>query len=277
MSDALPAMLVNGRDRDLISASDRGLLYGDGLFETLAIRAGRACFWNRHMARLLAGCERLGLEPVDPALLAEEAAHLCAGSQRAVLKILLTRGCGGRGYRPPQHAGVTRVLQRFPVPEYPPEHAQTGIQARVCSLRMGHNPRLAGIKHLNRLEQVLARAEWNDDNIAEGLMLDQSGNLVEGTMSNVFLVQDATLVTPELTLCGIAGVVRGRLLELAALAGVHSVVRQVPLAELQRAREVFVCNSLIGIWPVTRLDGRVLAVGSLTARLREWLEADAEE
>lgn len=277
MNGPRPAMLINGRYQDRVSAGDRGLLYGDGLFETIAIREGRACYWDRHMARLLAGCERLGLAPVDPGLLAGEAARLCADSPSAVLKILLTRGSGGRGYRPPHPATGTRILQRHPMPDYPPEYARTGIRVRICSLRMGHNPRLAGVKHLNRLEQVLARAEWNDDNIAEGLMLDQDGNLVEGTMSNVFLVQDATLVTPELSRCGIAGVVRGRVLELAAAAGVHGEVRQVPLAELNQAREMFVCNSLIGIWPVTRLEGRALAVGSLTTRLRERLQADRDE
>jgi 4-amino-4-deoxychorismate lyase len=274
MNDLPPPMLVNGRFGDRVSAADRGLSYGDGLFETLAVRDGRACYWDRHMARLRQGCERLGMAPVDPGLLAEEAAQLCDGSARAVLRIIVTRGCGGRGYRPPRQAVATRILQRHAPPAYPPANALTGIEARVCSLRLGRNPRLAGIKHLNRLEQVLARAEWNDDNIAEGLMLDPDGNLVEGTMSNVFLVRDATLVTPELSQCGVAGVVRGRLLELAAAAGINTAVRQVPLTELEHATEVFVCNSLIGIWPVTRLPGRALAVGELTGRLREWLAAD---
>jgi len=266
-----PHILVNGDATGHVAAGERGLSYGDGLFETLAVRNGRPQLWERHMARLQAGCERLSITPVAPALLADEAGQVTGSAARAVLKITVTRGAGARGYRPHADAVPTRIVQCLPDPDYPPACARTGIAVRLCAMRMGHNPRLAGIKHLNRLEQVLARGEWNDDNIHEGLLADQAGNLVAGTMSNVFLVQGDTLLTPGLVRCGVAGVMRELLLELAGRAGIASAVRDVALEELQYADEMFVCNSLIGIWPVSRCAGRACAVGEVTRTLQRLL------
>lgn len=148
---------------------------------------------------------------------------------------------------------------------------------RLCQLRLALNARLAGIKHLNRLEQVLARAEWGDD-YAEGLMLNPRDEVVDGTMSNVFAVMDHVLVTPEIVDGGVAGVMRALVLERAATLGIPHRVRPLPLAELGRARELFLTNSLIGVWPVRRLDERVFRVGPVTQALQRAIaeeEADA--
>lgn len=259
--------LVNGQETEYVSAHDRGLQYGDGLFETLAVRDGTPLLWAEHLARLAAGAQRLGLAAPDGMRLRREAERLCDDTKRAVLKILYTRGPGGRGYRPETGAAPTRVLSLSAWPDYPAAYAEQGVAVRLCRTRLSFQPRLAGLKHLNRLEQVLARAELSDD-CAEGLMQDESGNIVEGTMSNVFLVRAGVLVTPTLDRCGVEGVMRAQVLERAARRGIPCRVETVTSAHLEQAQEIFLTNSLIGLWPVRRLDNRSYAIGETTRTLR---------
>lgn len=262
-------ILINGQATDTLSALDRGLHYGDGLFETLAISKGMPVHWTRHLQRLLQGCDRLGFAAPDTAALTVEAQHLCAGQARAVLKIIVTRGAGGRGYRSAASAQPTRIMARYPWPDYPPTNARDGVHVRLCSTRLGSNPALAGVKHLNRLEQVMARAEWTDATIAEGLMFDQHDHVIEGTMSNLFLVRDGQLITAELTHCGVAGIVRGLVLERAAQQGIACSVRPVPRDELFGADELFLCNSLLGIWPVRAVEAQRYVPGPVTRALMQ--------
>jgi 4-amino-4-deoxychorismate lyase len=156
-------------------------------------------------------------------------------------------------------------------PNYPTSCTESGIKTRICQTRLGHNPSLAGIKHLNRLEQVLARQEWDDPVIMEGLMLDASGNLVEGTMSNVFVVKDAVLMTPDLQLCGVAGIMRAHVLDMAAEHLIAARVQHLELDALLQADEVFICNSLLGIWPVIGVDEHDFLKGPVTRRLQTLL------
>jgi 4-amino-4-deoxychorismate lyase len=149
------ATLVNGEPGDVIPVSDRGLLYGDGIFETIAVREGRPRHWQRHMHRLQAGCTRLGIQPFENSLLTAEADSITNGVDKGVLKLIVTRGSGGRGYRVAEAIACTRIMQLHPWPEYPAANAEQGVKTRLCETRLGHNPVLAGIKHLNRLEQVL--------------------------------------------------------------------------------------------------------------------------
>lgn len=264
--------LIDGEARDRIDARDRGLAYGDGLFETIAVDGGVPLLWERHVQRLTWGCERLGLPLPDPALLAAETRHLCREADRAVLKLILTRGSGGRGYRPPQPATTTRILGLHPWPDYPAAWREEGVRVRICDTRLAVQPALAGLKHLNRLEQVLARREWDDPAIAEGLMLDTAGRVVEGTFTNLFLVRDGVLRTPELSGSGVAGIMRDRVLETADGLGLPRVTGAVTLDDMAAAEEVFLTNTLIGIWPVQAIDERPYPVGdharTLAAELR---------
>jgi 4-amino-4-deoxychorismate lyase len=264
---------INGVAVDCVDTSDRGLLYGDGLFETLAVRNGRVSSWPRHMSRLQAGCQRLGMPAVDTSKLAQEADELLAGTGQAVLKVIVTRGSGGRGYRIPEKMAPRRILQLHPWPEFPPAAAEAGVTARLCSTRLCHNPLLAGIKHLNRLEQVLARREWNDPQTGEGLLLDADGCLVEGTMSNLFLARQQVLLTPDLRGCGVAGIMRSIILDLAERLSLPVRIGALDMDDLQNADEVFLCNSLIGIWPVIAVDGRVYRKGEITMRMQQLLQA----
>ncbi|HKT32672.1 MAG TPA: aminodeoxychorismate lyase [Gammaproteobacteria bacterium] len=266
------ASWVNGKPQDQVLVSDRGLQYGDGVFETLPTTHGQIPLLAHHLDRLYAGCERLGIKAPLRAKLQAELLNMARGEQHVVFKLLITRGAGGRGYRPPPDAQATRILTRHPWPNHPPTWSEAGIQLRVCRTRLGRNPRLAGVKHLNRLEQVLARAEWSErEPWQEGLMLDEEGAVIEGTMTNVFArLADGRRITPELSQCGVAGVMRRHLLERSMQDGepVHEV--HLSLGELQGAREVFVCNSLIDIWPVRRLDNQEYAVGEWTRRMQHW-------
>jgi len=264
-------MLINGIATDQLPASDRGLQYGDGLFETIAVIDGQPQLWAAHMARLNRGCEALQLPLPDSALLLKEAQQLCDESTPAVLKVIITRGSGGRGYRFPEPVNATRILSIHPWPDFPCSHYQQGITMTVCDARLGSNPALAGIKHLNRLEQVLARNEWQDSDIHEGVMFDVDGNVVEGTMSNLFMVEGDTLITPSLSKCGINGVMRETVLALAAQLGITTRVEAIPLARLKAASGCFVTNSIIGLWPVRTLDDITYQQGKISKDLMQAL------
>ncbi len=248
-------MLINGKPQADISALDRGLQYGDGLFETIAVVNRVPCLWHRHIQRLANGCGRLGLHMPDPETLLDEVSSQIGTTQRCVAKIIVTRGCGGRGYRPPEELHGSRIVYTTDWPDYP--QSEQCIEARICSTRLGNNSDLAGMKHLNRLEQVMARREWSDPAIAEGLMLDQQGFVIEGTVSNMFIVTDEGLATPDLSRCGVAGVMQGLVLDVAQELGITVEIGDINLQMLRQAKALFLTNSLIGIWPVRLLSGHV--------------------
>jgi 4-amino-4-deoxychorismate lyase len=272
ISPEISRIVINGQATDGISSLDRGLLYGDGVFETIAVENGRLRFFLRHLARLSSGCGRLGIPHPEENRLLEEALAVISGVECGVLKIIVTRGCAGRGYRPASAAMPTRIMQLHPWPDYPGTCPGSGVRVRLCRQRLGHNPALAGIKHLNRLEQVLARGEWSDPDIREGLLLDEDDRLVEGTMSNLFLIRDRVLMTPDLSRCGVAGILRTVVMELATSVPMPVKVRALGLDDLQDAEEVFLTNSIIGIWPVSAVEDRPYRRGPLTCRLQELLQ-----
>lgn len=270
-------ILINGQPESRISVSDRGLQYGDGLFETMACRDGHVEWRELHLQRLRRGCERLGITPDSlPLLEAEldEAARQQAGN--CVIKIMLTRGQGGRGYRAPAEISPTRIVCVLPWPDYPQANQQ-GVKVRLCRHRLGHNPALAGIKHLNRLEQVLARNEWSDATVSEGLMMDISDHLIEGTMSNLFLVRQGALYTAKLHNCGVAGIMRSVLIRLAGEMGMAIHETELRLGDLRDADEAFLSNSLIGIWPIIHVidQGLNYRHGALTKALQATLETQS--
>ncbi len=264
------AQLVNGRPGQ-VDAADRGLAYGDGVFETIAVLDGRPRFLAHHQGRLARGLDRLGIGFSDGEALWAEVHRLAKGRGRAVIKIIVTRGTGPRGYRAPQGLSPNRIVSVGEWPAYPHSYYTAGVAVRFCDLRLGHCPRLAGIKHLNRLEQVLARAEWNDERWAEGLLQDQDGHLVSGTMSNLFLVRDKFLLTPLLDRCGVAGVMRRVIMDKAAGLGLQVREQRISLRSLEQAEELFLTNSLIGIWPVGRVGEQRLSGFSVARNLTQHL------
>ena len=242
--------LVNGEPRDQVSILDRGLQFGDGLFETLAVTAGHPCLWEYHIQRLQAGCERLGITAPDACLLEQEARELLADQQRAVLKITVTRGISDRGYKPSPHPSPTRILALFDW-DGPATHA---LKIAVSRRRLGNNPDLAGIKHLNRLEQVLARAECPAD-IDEALMLDHAGNVIEGMMSNLFFQKGRQLYTPSLQHCGVEGVVKALILDIASRRKVQIETGNYTLEDVLQADALYLTSSLAGVRHVSQIAG----------------------
>lgn len=267
-------VLVNGVAGGRPDPLDRGLQYGDGLFETMAVRDGRARFLEWHLERLAEGARRLGLPlPAEDHLAAQIAAAWPAG--HGIVKLICTRGPAGRGYRPPVRPVPTCIAAGFEWPAWPTTAWSEGIRLRYCRTRLGRNPALAGIKHLNRLEQVLARAEWEDEGIAEGLILDDRGLVISGTQSNLFAVIAGQVVTPVLDQCGVAGVMRRAFCAWAADQAAAVVERSLRPEELDSAVEIFMTNALIGAWPVRELAGKAVAAGSLAGRFNDWLAGQA--
>ena len=266
-------ILINGQPDENISVYDRGLHYGDGLFETIAIVDGKPLCWEQHMRRLKHGCEVLGFTSPATSILQDEADSLSTNSERAVLKLILTRGVGGRGYQSEKSATHTRILCLYDWPVYPQHSWQKGISTCICKYRLGNNPHLAGIKHLNRLEQVLLRDEISLTQHQEGIVLDNSDFVIEGTMSNVFIVKDNTLLTPGLSQCGIAGIIREMILQFDI--GIKNKISALKLEDFYNADEIFFCNSIIGIWPVTQLDDNKYDHGPYTKMIKQKLLADS--
>lgn len=258
---------VDGQPAVGVPVHDRGFAYGDGLFETIRVVRQQPQLLDRRLQRLEAGCQRLGI-PFDLAQLRTQVLAFSAELGDGVAKLVLTRGDGQRGYAPPQSCQPRTLLMGSPAPAYPREHAEHGVQLYPCATRLAEQPALAGLKHLNRLEQVLARGEWQDPAFAEGLVRDMSGCVIEGVFSNIFLVSQGVLQTPSLERCGVAGVMRAEILERAQRAGIDVQICDIAFEELLEADEVFVCNSLYGIWPVRQLQEHVWPVGPLTRKLQ---------
>jgi 4-amino-4-deoxychorismate lyase len=266
--------LINGSQNGSLTPMDRGFAYGDGVFRTLAVRQGRPHCWSLHYRKLNDDCNALGIVcPTQDVLLAD-IRRLCGDEDDAALKIVVTRGESLRGYAVPPLAQPNRALIKSPFPDYPERNFSHGINLHLCQLRLSLQPRLAGIKHLNRLENVLARMEWVDAQIADGLLLDTAGNVIECTMSNLFMRTGRLLTTPDLALCGVAGVTRQRIIEQAGKLGFRVETASFGLNDLLRADEAIICNSLYGAWQIRTLNEAIWPSGPLAANLRELLQEE---
>lgn len=267
---------VNGLPEGGVSVADRGLQYGDGLFETITCVDGCPRWLPRHLARLQRGCERLSLPFIDWAVLSAELAAAAEGQERCILKLLLTRGVARRrGYRPAGDEAPTRILMRHAWPEQSAQ-AVDGFRVALSAVRLGHNELLAGLKHLNRLEQVLAQLALDPAVLDEVLMLASTGEVISGSMSNVFFVDRDGLLTPSLERCGVAGVMRERVCTVAQRAGLPVRVRAIDSSELDGIQEAFLTNVRWGVQPIGWLDGRALSRRHWARRVRGWLDASPD-
>lgn len=265
MSEA-PVVLLNGAPATAQAWLSRALHYGDGVFRTCLIYNSQLIDAEQQLETLRRDAETLGLDCPEDSRLLSEIKQLTQACDTGVLKILLVRAGQGRGYRPASGV-VDGVLIRYPAPRFAASSWTSGIRAFRCALRLADQPRLAGVKHLNRLEQVLASAQWVED-ADEGILCDRVGRPIGGIRSNLFWVKDGALYTPALDHCGVAGMMRSKVMALAGKAGIECKIGAWRWRELQMADEVFVTNSLIGIWPVRELERRrLVAPGPVTARL----------
>jgi 4-amino-4-deoxychorismate lyase len=251
MLDGPLQSLINGQQAERISIRDRGFQYGDGCFETIRVLSNKPILWSAHLKRLKHACKTLQLS-VNFELLQSEITQLLQGNKTAdvILKIIVTRGEGSRGYTPPEHANCTRIIQLI---DYVAADTRTGARVVVCQHRLSSNSLLGGIKHLNRLDQVIASAQIPAD-FDEGLCLDEQGSVIEGCRSNLLLAIDNQLVTPDLGKSGVEGIMLNYLIDKFQVLDTRVLRKTISLRELKTASEIFLCNSVLGIWPVAEIE-----------------------
>jgi 4-amino-4-deoxychorismate lyase len=269
-------MLVNGAASQFVNADDRGLAYGDGIFRTLRIRQGKLRNWSIQYKKLAHDCAALNLACPDEATLLTEFRQLIGDQSDGLAKIIVTRGSGMRGYKTPEQPKSTRILSVHPLPDQSPYFLKHGVALFLCNLRFSHQPRLAGIKHLNRLENVLAASECNDPKLPEGLCLDMLGHVIGGTRSNLFMVKDGELRTPDLSRCGVAGVQRDLVMSWAVTQVLKCTIRDICLDDLIAADEIFIVNSAFGLWPVRSFQGYNRDRFPISLRIQNWLNHEDE-
>ena len=247
--------LVNGVETDLISIGDRAFNYGHGLFETIRLENGRAPLWSWHQDRLCRDAPIIGVKVREGLLGQYQEQALALFPDRGVLKFIVTPGPGGGGYRDVTGAGdsTTYCVQYRELPE-----SRTNICVQVSDYRLPHNPILAGVKHLNRLDQVMAARDLSAE--CDGLLLDSEGVVVEALSSNLFCRIGGQWLTPDLSLCGVRGVMREYLrVKVFPALGLNVVESRFQIDELLGAEAVFLCNAVRGIEPVSTLLGSALA------------------
>lgn len=255
---------VNGYSvSTLDSVKDRGLAYGDGLFETIYVKSGRIPLLKLHMERLQVGCHRLNI-PMDISLIQREILSYSQQIDKGILKVIITRGDSSHGYAIPTKSYPRRILQYIEPSLYPKINASEGVILFNCATRLSEQTKLAGIKHLNRLEQVIARSEWNSSVYSEGLMRDTTGRVIECIFSNLFFVKSGKLITANLHSSGVDGVMRRALLESSKKNKISFKIIDIRLEDILNADELFICNSIYGVWPVRELCNRNWKKGEMT-------------
>ncbi len=277
MNSATDFAMINGHFHDthetLVALTDRGLCYGDGLFETMLFVDGHIVLQERHLQRLFAGCERLGIA-LDREAVRKELDSVCARAVETttaaggagVVKLVVTRTACGRGYAANLSAGANRYWQFFSGLSYPAELLE-GVRGGIADWRLPINPALAGIKHLNRLDQVMVATSGREP---EQVVCSEKGNVVEATASNLFYARDQVLYTPQLHQAGVRGVMRDYIVEeVAPQLGIPVKEKRVTVAELCHADEVFICNSVFGVRPLLAIGIKSFSRGKVTQQMQQ--------
>lgn len=247
-------MWVNGLAQESIDARDRAVQFGDGCFTTARVLHGSMLGPQAHLQRLQQACERLRIAGVDWQLLAQEITAIASTIDDGVLKVIITRGSGGRGYSASGCQQPARIISLSAWPAHYLRLRQTGVRLALSTVRLGKNPLLAGIKHLNRLEQVMIRTELEQTAADEALVLDSDGMLVECCAANLFWRVGKQVFTPDLSASGVNGIQRQQVMQqVIALGYTLSEVRQ-GYEVLADAEEVLITNALMPILPVSQIE-----------------------
>lgn len=263
--------LVNGRMQDRIDVLDRGLAYGDGHFTTMRVWNGRIQMWDAHLSRLQRGCAKLAIDPPDWQALSQRVMSQVASMEQGCAKLMITRGSGGRGYAT-QGCDETRwILTTSPYPSHYERWQEEGVDLVVCQQVLGELPMLAGLKSLNRLEQVMLKLELQQRDAVEGIVLNTRKALVEGVSANLFWRRDKTVFTPDLTHSGVDGVMRRWVMGALKAMGIELRIVEAPLESLWHAEEVWLTNALMGLVPVNRIEQTRYRHGQLIRQLQERL------
>ncbi len=264
---------VNGKLVSGVAPTNRGFAYGDGIFRTMRLLNGELQDWPLHYQTLVADCSKIHIVCPSAELLMQEFKHLMASAEDAdlssgIVKVIITRGDGARGYAPPAICEPTRVLILSTLPVYPPAIYDVGVALYTCQTRLASQPLLAGIKHLNRLENVLARAELKDPRFFDGVLRDYDDHVIEAVSGNLFIHKDGLVMTPALEQCGVAGVMRQKILDWYKTQGQTVVSTSLLMENLLTADAVVVANSVYGVLQVTQIDEQVIASNDWAKQLR---------
>jgi len=273
-------ILINGIAAEYVSVTDRGLHYGDGVFETIACVGNTPVFIQQHLNRMESGARKLNISFPDRQLFLDDINCLLRGNNsNSIIKLILTRGRGKRGYRYETGQIPTRICMLSAWPDYVAHWREHGLATRFCQTQVSINPQLAGIKSLNRLDSVLASSELGTA-YNEGFLSDTEGNVIEGTMSNIFVVMNDALVTPDLSRCGVNGIMREQIIDIAHNNNINVETRNITRDELLASREIFVSNSVIGACVVKQLEQQFYNTDTMTKTINKIMnkriEADAK-
>ncbi|TMP40535.1 aminodeoxychorismate lyase [Pseudoalteromonas citrea] len=247
-----------------LSCKDRGLQYGDGFFTTVQIKAGQLALWSLHIQRLQQCQQRLGFTAFNWQELTDYCVEVAKTHQQAVLKVIITRGVGGRGYTPPENVTPTVTVSVSEFPMHYTQLSQTGLCLGVSNIQLGHQPLLAGLKTLNRLEQVLIKQDamqFSDDDV---VVMDIDNHVVETSVGNIIGYQEGEFYTPKLDKCGIEGVYLKHLAQ-------HNLIKptQIKLEQLLEMDAVVVCNSLMECMPVSQLGEKAYDLDIVFGAIRK--------
>ena len=258
--------IINGEFKDSISVYDRGLAYGDGFFETMLWDSFEKKketnfgveFWLRHLKRIKDGCRLMQINfPSDDEIVRQRNIILKASlkeKKSGLLKMIITRGVGGRGYKFEKNMSPTIIFLSLQKPKIEKEYFKSGVNVKICKTHLSKNTNLFGFKHLNRLDSVLARSEWEDKNIFEGAFVDSKQNILEGTMTNIFFVQKKTLITPPIIDSGINGVMRQVVIDNAKFFFDKVIIQNINLSDVKNFDQMFLTNSVLKIIPVRKFE-----------------------
>ena len=264
--------LINGVFSNKVSVFERGLAYGDGLFETMSWQnfnikecPNKVEFWTRHLQRIFMGCRTLSIKPPNTKILDNYKNKILKkantlGLNKGILKIIITRGIGGRGYKYDKDIKPTIIFLAFPISMYPEKFYKKGVSVKFCDSKLSSNENLVGLKHLNRLDSVLARAEWNNQKIFEGLFCDDKENIIEGTMTNIFLVRENTLYTPEIKKSGINGIMRQVVIDNYKNFFDQIKITKISRNNIRKFQQIFLTNSVLKIMPVAKIEENKFSV-----------------
>lgn len=237
-----------------IPLNDRGLAFGDGVFSTAKIINGSVAHLDKHMQRLQTACQRIAIIKINWQQLEGELIKLAKGYQRACLKVIISAGESQRGYSRVGGQGANIIITVSNFPSHYDAWEQKGISVGISSIKLGLNPLLAGLKHLNRLEQVLIRAELDALPFDDVLVTDINGDIIETNCANVFWLADGQWHTPKLDNAGVNGIIRDRIL----VQNPAIIESNYPMESLDNVEAMFISNSLHGIIGVHTFDGRKL-------------------
>ncbi|GAA6204385.1 aminodeoxychorismate lyase [Thalassotalea sp. SU-HH00458] len=250
---------VNGQPKSSIDISDRSIAYGDGIFTTAKIVDGQVQFLSAHLNRLAEGCHYLKINFIQSQAFVDEIVNVAKGFTTAVLKIIVTAGSGGRGYSRQGVSGAQVIVSIHDMPTHYQAWSEQGISLVNSHIQLGLNPLLKGLKHLNRLEQVLIRDELDNTPADDLLVCDLNGFVVETSCANIFWLRDEQVFTPVLDDAGVRGLYRQNILSF------DTSIKQVKekMSDLADISAMFICNSVMGIVPVKKFNNNQLDTDSV--------------